>query len=181
MELEIQQDVKDAFAKLIATTNTINYIICSYVPGSNGTKLKVTDTGNDGIAGVVDEERDGGEILSDGQIRYIVVKLHVDGIPKLCQIAWRGKNAKGMLGSKTVMHANQLDKDLFHSHHLFITDNQEEVTEEKILAGLRKAKGVSYGSGGVSTSSYPGAACARCSAELKLGAKFCSNCGAPVK
>jgi len=64
-------------------------------------------------------------------------------------LTWRGKAAKGMLGSKCVLHANVLDKDLFHVHYIYVTDNQEEVTEEKIMAGLRKAKGVNYGVGRV--------------------------------
>jgi len=129
-DLEILQEVKDSFKRFLSD-NSLNYMICSYVPNSNGTKLQLTEIGSTGLAAILDEERDDGEILSDGQVRFILLKFNVDGTIKYCLLTWRGKAAKGMLGSKCVLHANVLDKDLFHVHYIFVTDNQEEVTDEK--------------------------------------------------
>lgn len=101
-------------------------------------KLKVVETGDDGLEGLVDE-------LDESQVMFgFVQAVMPDGRPKFASIEFMGANAPNAIKSKAASFRRQLD-DFFGSVHLKLTAREaDELDVDELMEKLTKSGGASY-------------------------------------
>eukprot|EP00033_Pygsuia_biforma_P001022 GCRY01001167.1.p1 GENE.GCRY01001167.1~~GCRY01001167.1.p1 ORF type:complete len:192 (+),score=45.62 GCRY01001167.1:798-1373(+) len=127
--------LKEAFDDVLNDKTSTNWLLFKYAKGSNA--LKVHETGDDGLKGLVDD-------LSDGAAMYGFLKKKTEKGLRSIYITWAPSGVptirKGLLNS----HAYEVGK-WFKSYHLQINARNEEDLEEDVVdEKLRRGAGASY-------------------------------------
>lgn len=104
----------------------------------DGTKMKLMETGDDGLEGAVDE-------LDDCRVMFGYVRcIMPDGRPKFVAITWAGPSASEQVKGKISSYKGQIEDFLDPNHLHVMAREEDDIEEEEIMAKLTKSGGASY-------------------------------------
>jgi len=153
--------IRDALADVRSDKTSTNWVLLTY-DGENSNNVILQGKGEGGLNELADQ-------LEDNKVGYCILRLsekHDDSdTVKFVFIRWIGANIHRMLRARLGTHSGAIKSTLEPYHVSIEAETKDEVSEDLILATVRKASGLAVhvidkpsggGSGGGASSSHSG-------------------------